>query len=277
MHRTAMSLTLAWVFVSASTWLAPSGAAAQVVIVDEAGACGGACPPCPPGMVCPPCAPAPGCAGAVDGHVEGEIVLTPRPVPAVPAAVPVPRETPVGATPSGEVTISGGRTTSTAAPPRHVTPSPGVIALGYQGGWDGVSADVYSGGLLRTTAHFTDVYYLEITLGVSGRSQPDRTTLVEVPLLLGFRIMAPIEHQVLRMYGTLATGLMVHTIVERRVGAWVVLPIELGGGLEVGGPVGESMSIGAFFDVRAVARLPFENEPVSIGIGWSSGLGIYWF
>jgi hypothetical protein len=177
---------------------------------------------------------------------------------------------------SGEVTISGGRT-STAEPPRATTPSPGVLALGYAGGWDGVSANVYSGGLLRTTGHLTDIYYLEITLGVSGMAQGDRSTLIEVPFLLGFRIMAPIEHQVLRAYGTLASGIMLHSLYEGRSGVWVVLPIELGGGLEVGGPVGERMSIGAFFDVRAVARLPFENESVSVGIGWSSGLGIYWF
>jgi len=128
----------------------------------------------------------------------------------------------------------------------------------------------------RGPGHLTDIYYLEITLGVSGMGQADRTTLVEVPFM-GFRIMAPIEHQVLRAYGTFASGILVHTVYERRVGAWVVLPLELGGGLEVGAPIGETMSIGGFMDVRAVARLPFENESASIGIGWSAGLGIYWF
>ena len=60
-------------------------------------------------------------------------------------------------------------------------------------------------------------------------------------------------------------------------GAWAALPIELGGGLELGAPIDDRFSIGVFIDARAVARLPFEREDASLGIGWSAGLACLWF
>lgn len=271
--------------------LSPLPLSAQVVIVDGSAPCPPAppCPPCAFGVVCAPCPSIPTCESEVRGEVRGEARGEARGEVGGEArgevggavqsdayiegrgeirieAVPI-----VTLTEPGAVTLTGPREEV-----RPVVPSPGHFAVAYQGGWDGI--DVLSGGALRFTGHLDDLYFLEVTLGGMGRSFVDGRTLVEVPILLGFRVMGPLVDRVLRLHGVLASGVLIRTATgEPGIGAWGGLPIELGGGLEVGAPIAERMSIGVFVDVRGIARIPFEREPASVGVGWSAGLAVMWF
>ena len=249
--------------------VAPLPVAAQVVIVEGSTPCPPAppCPPCAFGVVCAPCPPAPSCEGETRGeaYIEGRGEVRIEAIPSV-TLTTEPRRT-------GTVTLN------TPAPPedeRPVAPAPGHLAVAYQGGWDGT--DVLSGGALRFTGHLDDLYFLELTLGGMGRSYVDGRTLVEVPILLGFRVMGPIVDRILRLHAVLASGVFIRTATgEPGIGAWAGLPIELGGGIEVGAPIAERMSIGFFLDLRAVARIPFEREQAALGLGWSAGLAVMWF
>lgn len=137
---------------------------------------------------------------------------------------------------------------------------------------------VLGGGGIRFTGHLDDAFFLEATLGGMGRAYDDARTLYEVPFLFGLRIMAPIITPIFRMYGTLATGIALRGVGGEGAGtAWGVFPVELGGGVEMGGPLDERFSIGGFLDVRAAARVPFEREEASLGLAWSAGLAFLWF
>lgn len=257
----------------------PAMASAQVVIVDGSvdvdAPCAPACPACLPGVPCPPCAPPPpGCVSA-----SGEVTVMAPPssevVVVAPAPPPPPGTVTLYASGDGGVTAPGGEARPTP-PPRAVSPAPGTLGLGYLGGWDGIG--VWSGGGLRFTGHVVDIVFVEVTLGVLGRTWDDSRTLIELPLLVGVRLMGPLVTPIARMYATLATGIALRTLTnEREAPVWGAWPAELGGGIEVGGPLDDRFAIGGFVDVRLATRIPFERQDATIGIAWSAGLALLWF
>lgn len=212
-------------------------------------------PVCPPGVpcvpVCPPlgpCPPAP-CACPTNG------VMAPEPV--LYASQPVHYAPPQPA-PAVQV-----------APTQ---PAPGTLQLAYTGAFDG--SNVLHGGALRFTGHIEDVWFIEAEIGGKG-ARASALDIGEFQFVLGPRVMAPIIPSVLRLYGVLATGIVLRSI-GNGVG-WGIWPLQLGGGLEVGAPLTDNWSIGGFIDVRGELRVPFERDAASFGFTWSAGLAIMWF
>lgn len=216
------------------------------------------------------CAPGERCeAEAILVAPEATVVVSP-PVPPRPGEVIV----------RGASESAGPAGTPIEDPERPPTdprsPAPGLFALCYLAAWDGEG--VLGGGGIRATGHLDDVFFLELTIGGLGRDYEPGRTLLEVPIHLGLRVMGPLVTPILRAYGTLATGITIHGATgEPEIGAWGVLPIELGGGLELGAPVDERFAVGGFVDVRASARVPFERQSASLGVAWSAGLALMWF
>ncbi|MBX7194768.1 MAG: hypothetical protein K1X94_22120 [Sandaracinaceae bacterium] len=202
-------------------------------------------PPCPPGAFCPP----PPCACAS----ERIVVVQPPP---------------------SEVIVEGQGVVTTSAPVEVAPsePAPGTFALGYLGTFDGT--DVLHGAALRFTGHLEDVWFLEVILGGQGAATSFRN-IGEGVFLIGPRVAAPIVTPNLRLYASLDTGILIRSIGNMQT--WGIWPISLGGGLEFGGEIDTSWSIGGYVDVRAEARVPFERESASIGLVWSGGLAFLWF
>lgn len=237
--------------------LMPALANAQVVIAETP------CPPCPPTGYCPPCTQA-----TVAGEVEVGVEVAPAPI----VTLGPPTSRGVVGPPTGVVTV-----TEEPPPPIPDTrPAPGTFALAYLGSWDDHA--VWSGGGLRFTGHLVDFAFLEVTLGVLGRTWDATRDLIELPLLVGFRMAAPVSTPMVRVYGTFGTGIALHTLTNLPDSVvWGVLPVEAGGGLELGGPLDERFSIGGFLDVRFAMRVPFEREDFSLGVSWSAGVAFLWF
>lgn len=270
----SMSRTVATTALAALVMLAliPASAGAQVVIRPLP-------PPpprCAPGVPCPgACPPGVRCEGSV-------VVVAPDapPQPAPPQGVVVVRPPPPPSASTGSVTIAAEPVRpiheASRLPEDPRPPAPGLFALGYLGAWDGET--VLGGAGLRFTGHLDDVYFLEVTLGGLGGPWRDERTLLEVPFHVGLRVMAPLVTPIVRIYGALATGVTLRGATgEPEIPAWGGIPIELGGGLEVGGPLEDHWAIGGFVDVRASARLPFERQDASLGVAWSAGLALMWF
>lgn len=270
----SMSRTVATTALAALVMLAliPASAGAQVVIRPLP-------PPpprCAPGVPCPgACPPGVPCEGSV-------VVVAPDapPQPAPPQGVVVVRPPPPPSASTGSVTIAAEPVRpiheASRLPEDPRPPAPGLFALGYLGAWDGET--VLGGAGLRFTGHLDDVYFLEVTLGGLGGPWRDERTLLEVPFHVGLRVMAPLVTPIVRIYGALATGVTLRGATgEPEIPAWGGIPIELGGGLEVGGPLEDHWAIGGFVDVRASARLPFERQDASLGVAWSAGLALMWF
>lgn len=222
-------------------------------------------PACPPGVPCPPpcpvvgACPPPPCACAVvtlpqDVVVEGSVAVA---APSTVAVAPAPSE------PASEPAPSE---------PASSEPAPGTFGLGYLGTFDG--ADVLHGGGLRFTGFLDDVWFIEGVIGVRGAATATRD-IAEGLFLFGPRVAAPLITPVLRVYASLLTGILIRSIGNMQT--WGIWPVQLGGGLEVGGPIDERWSIGAYVDVHAEARVPFEREPAAIGVFYSAGLAFLWF
>lgn len=167
---------------------------------------------------------------------------------------------------SGPVVVEPGVEVAPAAP------APGTFALGYVGTFDGT--DVLHGGALRFTGHLADVAFLEVVLGGQGARTTARD-IGEFIALVGPRLAAPLLTPNLRLYGVLDTGILVRSIGNGNT--WGIFPVQLGGGLELGGELEENWSIGGYLDARVELRVPFERDPVSIGVVWSAGLALLWF
>jgi len=153
-----------------------------------------------------------------------------------------------------------------------VEPAPGTLQLAYTGAFDG--SNVLHGGALRFTGHLEDIWFIEGEMGGKGTSTP-AFNIGEFQFVFGPRVMAPIIPSVLRLYGVLTTGIILRSIGAR--GGWGIWPLQFGGGLEIGAPLTDNWSIGGFIDVRGELRIPFERDPVSLGIIWSAGLAVMWF
>lgn len=200
------------------------------------------CPPmCPPMVPCPP----PPC-------VCGNVVLTPVPQQVVYSQPAQPVQVVTNVTPS--------------------EPAPGTLQLAYTGSFDGTN--VLHGGAFRFTGHIEDVWFIEGEIGGKGTSTP-AFNIGEFQFVLGPRVMAPVVPSVLRLYGTLATGIILRSIGDRN--NWGIWPLQFGGGIEVGAPIEENWSIGGFIDVRGELRIPFERDPISLGFTWSGGVAFMWF
>ncbi len=129
------------------------------------------------------------------------------------------------------------------------------------------------GGGLQLTGHVVDFVFIEVVLGGMGGSLGGRS-LYEVPILAGVRLMGPVGLRNLRLYGALDIGITI-----RGVGGgatWGAFPIDAGGGIELGLPTEDNFTVGLFLDARAAVRVPFEREPVFVGVSWSGGLAIMW-
>ncbi len=227
----------------------PTPPRAEVVIESPGVQVGAQLPVCPPDVpctpLCPPMVPCPPppCVCAAN------VVLAPMPAQAAYAQPIQP-------------------TTQPTTPSAPVIPAPGTLQLAYTGAFDGAS--VLHGGAFRFTGHIEDVWFIEAEIG--GKGAPN---LGEFQFALGPRVMAPIIPSVMRLYGTLATGIIVRAIGDRN--SWGIWPLQLGGGIEVGAPLTENWSIGGFIDVRGELRVPFERDPVSLGFTWSAGAAFMWF
>jgi len=208
-------------------------------------------PPCPPGVPCapPPCT----CAAVMTGQnvvVGGELVVTAQ--SAAPVAVAPPEPVPTAPAPT--------------------EPAPGTFGLGYMRPYDG--AGVLPGGGPRLPGFLDDVWFLDAVIGARGAATAFRD-IAEGVFLIGPRVAVPIVTPVLRLYASLLTGMLIRSIGNMQT--WGIWPVQLGGGLEVGGPIDERWSIGAYLDVHAEARVPFEREPAAIGVFYSAGLAFLWF
>ena len=209
------------------------------------------CPPhvpcpqqCPPGVPCPP----PPCVCVTNV-----------------AIAPVPQQVVYQAPATAQPARVGTRAV-------YQPPAPGSAHVAYTGSFDGSRA--LHGGVLRFTGHIEDIWFIEGEFGGQGASTP-AFTIGEFQATLGPRVAATLIPSVLRLYGALTTGIIIRAIGDRNT--WGIWPLQLGGGLEVGSPLTDNWSIGAFVDFRGELRIPFERDPLSVGFRWSAGLAFMWF
>jgi hypothetical protein len=151
-------------------------------------------------------------------------------------------------------------------------PAPGSAHVAYTGVFDGTH--VLHGGALRFTGHIEENWFIEGQFGGQFATTPT-FAIGEFQAVLGPRVTATLVPSVARLYGALATGIVVRSIGDRNT--WGIWPLQLGGGLEFGSPLTPHWSIGGFVDMRAELRIPFERDPLSIGFTWSAGLAFMWF
>ncbi|HJL18417.1 MAG TPA: hypothetical protein RMH99_22325 [Sandaracinaceae bacterium LLY-WYZ-13_1] len=176
---------------------------------------------------------------------------------------------------SGATPTAPARTSSVAREAPSGGASPGALQLVYAGTLDGDGA--LNGVLLRGAIHLLDVLALELAGGsLAGRTGVDDTR-VDVPMMAGLRVQAPLRHRVARLYGAIATGLVLRTTPGRDdVDPMAVWPFAVGAGLELGFPVRGRVALGVVFDVRLNIRVPVGGD-ASVGPAWSAGLSASWY
>jgi hypothetical protein len=235
----------------------PCGARADEKVPPPAGSgviCSEVCPPCPPFGPCPPCATT--CASV-------DVQAVPPPVPSSGVVIVedgAPPPPPPGLPPELD-----------AAPP---PPAPGTLELGYVGAFDGVN--VMSGGMLRTTGHLEDVWFIDLMLGGAGADIGRGQALWEVITMLGVRVAGAVVPDVLRLFAALDTGITARGLSGLpSAPTWAAFATDVGGGLEVG--FGSDFTAGFFVDVRLTTRVPFEREAAFVGVAWSAGIAALWF
>ena len=222
-------------------------------------------------------------AGPARARFRGRLPCPPRP----PLMVPVP--------PSGQVVVVQPAPPVQAAPPPAAMPvappppppavlepdpppAPGSLHLTYTGAY--TLGAITNGALMRFAAHVEAPWFLEFSVGVLGGVFQRRFEVLEVPLQIGVRLAAPLIVPILQVYGSLTTGVLYRDM--RSPGAsdsaakFATWSSQLGGGLEVGAPLNDRMSIGGHVDVRLQADVPGEFLDPGIGLVWSAGLAFLW-
>lgn len=154
-------------------------------------------------------------------------------------------------------------------------PAPGAFHLVYGGVVD--ARGVLHGVLVRGALHLHEPLALELTGGVLAGGLDDNHTRIELPLTVGLRVHAPLRRRIARVYGAIATGVLLRTTPARRdTDPTAVWPLQAGAGLELGFPVG-SVSLGVVVDGRLDVRVPVSEGDASVGAAWNAGLSLSWF